>query len=63
MNKDMLVFRAAMIQFDMCKQVNLFMDVPKKYNFNQSCFIGRANASFNYLKRYREDIDTLRSLN
>jgi|TARA_B100001093_G_scaffold340601_1_gene325370 hypothetical protein len=33
----------------------------KKYGFNQSCFVGRANASFSYLKRYREDIDTLKS--
>ena len=34
----------------------------KKYGFNQSCFVGRANASFSYLKRYREDIDTLRNM-
>lgn len=39
------------------------LSVIKKYEFNQSCFIGRANASFNYLKRFREDIDTLRSFN
>ena len=36
--------------------------VIKKYGFNQSCFVGRANASFSYLKRYREDIDTLRHI-
>ena len=35
------------------------LSVIKKYGFNQSCFIGRANPSFSYLKRYREDIDTL----
>ena len=39
------------------------LSVIKKYEFNQSCFIGRANASFSYLKRYREDIDTLRRSN
>ena len=35
------------------------LSVIKKYGFNQSCFVGRANPSFSYLKRYREDIDTL----
>tara|TARA_Y100000385_G_scaffold279612_1_gene329510 strand:- start:279 stop:926 length:648 start_codon:yes stop_codon:yes gene_type:complete len=35
------------------------LSVIKKYGFNQSCFIGRANPSFSYLKKYREDIDTL----
>tara|TARA_B100001758_G_scaffold228363_1_gene222472 strand:- start:112 stop:786 length:675 start_codon:yes stop_codon:yes gene_type:complete len=45
---------------DACKKA---LSVIKKYEFNQSCFVGRANASFNYLKRYREDIDTLRSFN
>jgi hypothetical protein len=35
------------------------LSVIKKYGFNQSCFIGRANPSFSYLKRFREDIDTL----
>jgi hypothetical protein len=45
---------------DACKDA---LSVIKKYEFNQSCFLGRANASFNYLKRYREDIDTLRSFN
>ena len=34
----------------------------KKYGFNQSCFVGRANASFSYLKRYREDIDSLSNI-
>lgn len=38
------------------------LGVIKKYGFNQSCFIGRANASFSYLKRYRVDIDTLRKI-
>ena len=35
------------------------LSVIKKYGYNQSCFVGRANPSFSYLKRYREDIDTL----
>ena len=35
------------------------LSVIKKYSFNQSCFVGRANPSFSYLKRFREDIDTL----
>ena len=35
------------------------LGVIKKYGFNQSCFVGRANPSFSYLKRFREDIDTL----
>ena len=35
------------------------LSVIKKYGFNQSCFVGRANPSFSYLKRFREDIDTL----
>lgn len=35
------------------------LSVIKKYGYNQSCFVGRANPSFSYLKRFREDIDTL----
>jgi hypothetical protein len=31
----------------------------EEYGFNQSWFVGRANPTFSYLKRYREDIDTL----
>ena len=26
------------------------LSVIKKYDFNQSCFVGRANPSFSYLK-------------
>ena len=38
------------------------LSVIKKYGFNQSCFVGRAKPSFSYLKRFREDIDTLKIL-
>ena len=33
------------------------LSVIKKNGFNRSCFVGRANPSFSYLKRFREDID------
>ena len=35
------------------------LKVIKKYGYNQSCFVGRAMASFSYLKRYREDFETI----
>lgn len=34
----------------------------KKYGYNQSCYIGRANASFNYLKRFDARIEPIPNL-
>lgn len=34
----------------------------KKYGYNQTCYIGRANASFNYLKRYDATTDPIPNL-
>ena len=50
-----------MFSFDDDKQACYdALNIIKKYNFTQSCFIGRPNPSFHYLKRYRTDLDPIR---
>jgi hypothetical protein len=38
------------------------LNVIKKYGYNQTCYVGRAMASFNYLKRYNELVEPIPSL-
>lgn len=39
------------------------LNVIKKYGYNQSCFIGRANGSFEYLKRLNPQVEKIPNFN